>query len=286
MRSVVVLIAVAAALLAVAGVASRERGQRPPRARRPPASALLDLLGLFRRALPGVVDVMARRETGPLLMRAGLDRMLTPRDIASARAACVVVVLLLIPRFTTALPARMLPLVIPTLFWAAAELPLLILQRRARLRAEQLRAALPDALDLLRACLTAGLSLRRSLSLVAAHCAEPAAGEFAGVAAETAFGIPQSIALDGLAARNPHPEVRALVAAIRQAERDGSPLAPVIAAQARDARLAHNRMILERGARAGPKIQLVVSAVVVPGALVGLAAVVIAAIARGEIRLL
>jgi len=74
--------------------------------------------------------------------------------------------------------------------------------------------------------------------------------------------------------------------AIRQAERNGPPLAPVIAAQANDARLAHNRAIIERGARAGPKIQLVVSATIVPGALIGLGAIVVAAIARGELKLL
>ena len=175
---------------------------------------------------------------------------------------------------------------VPTLLWAASELPLYLLARRAARRGAALREALPDALDLMRACLAAGLPLARSLSLVADHCAEPVAAEFACVAAETAFGIPQSTALDGLAARNPEPEVRALVSAIRQAERNGSPLAPVIAAQASDARLAHNRAIIERGARAGPKIQLVVSATIVPGALIGLAAIVIAAIARGELKLL
>lgn len=146
-----------------------------------------------------------------------------------------------------------------------------------------MRAALPDALELLRACLAAGLPLRRSLSLVGDHCAEPVATEFAHVAAETAFGVSQATALDGLAARNPQREIRVLVSAIRQAEKHGSPLAPVTSAQAHDARLALNREIVERAAKAGPKIQLIVSTTIVPAALLGFAAVLIAAIARGEI---
>ncbi len=220
------------------------------------------------------------------IQRAGLAGRLTPRDVASARAACLIGALMLTPRLASALPSRMLIVLLPTLLWAAAELPLLMLSRRGARRGEALRAALPDALDLLRACLAAGLPLRRSLTLVADHCAEPVAGEFSIVAAETAFGIPQSTALDGLAARNPQPEVRALVAAIRQAERNGSPLAPVIAAQARDSRLAHNRAIVERGARAGPKIQLIVSATLVPGALLAFAAILVAAVARGDLTIL
>jgi tight adherence protein C len=144
---------------------------------------------------------------------------------------------------------------------------------------------LPDALDLLRACVAAGLPLRRSLALVSEHSAEPIAGEFAAVAAEAALGVPHSQALEAMARRNPQPEMRSLVTALTGAERDGTPLAPVIAAQAKDARQAHNREILERGARAGPKIQLIVSTMIVPGALGALAAVMIAAIAHGRIHL-
>jgi tight adherence protein C len=73
---------------------------------------------------------------------------------------------------------------------------------------------------------------------------------------------------------------------MHQAERHGSPLAPVIAAQAAEARLALNRSIVERAARAGPKIQLVVSMTIVPGAMLGMAAAVIAAIARGDLKFL
>jgi tight adherence protein C len=285
-RAAAVALAASAAFLVVHALRERRRRPSAHGAARNGAAIALAALGHLRRLMPWLVGVFARRDARLAIQRAGLDGQITARDVAAARVACVLFAAALAPRLAATLPLRMLPLALPAVLWAASELPLYLLAHRAARRGAALREALPDALDLLRACLAAGLPLRRSLSLVADHCAEPVAAEFACVAAETAFGIPQSTALDGLAARNPEPEVRALVSAIRQAERNGSPLAPVIAAQANDARLAHNRAIIERGARAGPKIQLVVSATIVPGALIGLAAIVIAAIARGELKLL
>lgn len=282
------LLAAAAAALLVLALGAAALGSGAVQARRSlePTRLLVALLARLRTIAPRAQRRLLRRGADEALRRAGLDALLTPRDVATARALCLLIALLLVvPRLAAALPVRTLPLVLPFVLWAAAELPLFLLARRGARRAAEFRAALPDALDLLRACLAAGLPLRRSLALVAEHCAEPVAGEFAGVAAEVAYGIPQSAALAELVERNPLAEVRALVRAVDQAGRNGSPLAPVIAAQARDARLAHNRTILERGARAGPKIQLVISATIVPGALLGLGAIVIAAIARGELTI-
>lgn len=281
------MLAAAAVVLALAAVRSRiAAGPKPKPSQALSGGVALAALGHLRRLVPCLVGALSKRDIRAAIQRAGLEGRITARDVAAARAACVLGAAALAPRIAHSFPLRMLPLLLPGIFWAAAEVPLYVLSRRARRRGEALRAALPDALDLLRAALAAGLPLRRSLTLVADHSAEPVAGEFACVSAETSLGITQATALDGLAARNPEPEVRALVSAIRQAERNGSPLAPVIAAQARDARLAHNRAIIERGARAGPKIQLVVSSTIVPGALLGLAAIVIAAIARGDIKML
>lgn len=241
------------------------------------------LLSTVRSVLPGLVARVGRRDSALLLARAGLDGRFSPRDIAAARLLGVALGGALVLRLAATLPLRMVPIAGIVVVAGAAELPILWLRKRAEVRARAMRAALPDALELLRACLAAGLPLRRSLSLVGDHCAEPVATEFVHVAAETAFGVSQATALDGLAARNPQREIRVLVSAIRQAEKHGSPLAPVISAQAHDARLALNREIVERAAKAGPKIQLIVSTTIVPAALLGFAAVLIAAIARGDI---
>lgn len=249
--------------------------------RRPSPRALLNAL---QRLAPGLVGRAARRDSRRLIAAAGVSGEVAPRDVAAARVLCALLALLLAPRLAALFPGRMLPLVIPLWLAAGAEAPLWWLRRSAARRADATRAALPEALELLQACLAAGLPLRRSLLLVGDHSADPIAGELVCVAAETALGIPQAVALDGLVARNPLPELRSLVGAIRQAERHGSPLGPVIAAQADEVRRARDRAIVERGARAAPKIQLIVATTIVPAALLGLAAVVIAAIARGDLR--
>lgn len=273
---------VLAGLFAIQG-ASRRRGLGPRERRRRLELSASRMLAMIRRLLPRLVSRIGRRDLGELIARAGMDGRLTVRDVAAARLLCAAIGVALVVRLSAAVPLRSLPLAAAVVLLLMAELPIIWLRRRAQRRALAMRMALPDALELMRACLAAGLPLRRSLSLVGDHCAEPVATEFVHVAAETAFGVPQSTALDGLVARNPQSEVRALVSAIRQAEKHGSPLAPVIAAQAYDARLALNREIVERAAKAGPKIQLIVSTTIVPAALLGFAAVLIAAIARGDI---
>lgn len=104
--------------------------------------------------------------------------------------------------------------------------------------------------------------------------------------AETGVGIPFGVALDGLAARVPAPEVRRLVAALQHAHRFGAGLSEVLAGQARDARASANRRIEERAARAAPQIQLVVAMVLVPSTLMMFAAVLLAAVLRGNLRVL
>lgn len=247
-------------------------------------SVVHTVLASLQRLVPGLVARAGRQGSRSLIARAGLTGAIGARDVAAARLLCATAALAVTPRLLAMLPTRMWPIALPLWIAAGAELPLWWLRRTGLRRSAAVREALPDALELMRACLAAGLPLRRALLLVGDHCAEPLAGELICVAGETSLGIPLAVALDGLVARNQLPEIRALVSAIRQAERHGSPLAPVIAAQAADVRAAHNRALVERGARAAPKIQLIVATTIVPAAMLGLAAVVIAAIARGELK--
>lgn len=286
----------AAAIVGIAAVAAvgaagrwrHRRGKAPDARVRSPREAarggLRSILAALQKLAPGLVARAGRRDARTLIAHAGLTGAVGARDLATLRLLFLVCAAIVSPRLLGALPPRMWPFVLPLWLAAGAELPLWWLRRAGARRAEAMRDALPDALELMRACLAAGLPLRRALLLVGDHCADPLAGEFICVATETALGIPRAVALDGLVARNPLPEMRALVSAIRQAERHGSPLGPVIAAQADDARRAHNRAVIERGARAGPKIQLIVATTFVPAAMLGLAAVVIAAVARGDLK--
>lgn len=244
------------------------------------------VLGSAARVLPAAVARAGRRDVRALIALAGLSGRVTSRDVAAARVVAGLGALALSPRVAAVGPPRLVPVLVVGWLAAAAELPVWWLRLHGRRRAEALRAALPDALELLRGCLVAGVPVRRALGLVGEHCAEPVSAELRGASAEMSLGVPLATALDGLAARNPVPEIRSLVAAVRQAQRHGSALAPVVEAQAEEVRRGRDRELVERAARAGPKIQLIVAATLVPAALLGFAAAVGAAIARGDLRLL
>jgi tight adherence protein C len=63
--------------------------------------------------------------------------------------------------------------------------------------------------------------------------------------------MPRAAAYELLAQTAPAPEVRSLVRALRRAERYGTPVAPVLVAQAREAR-ARRRTDADEAARAAP----------------------------------
>jgi tight adherence protein C len=118
----------------------------------------------------------------------------------------------------------------------------------------------------------------RAPAEVARHHPGLLARELGRAAAEHALGVPREASLDALARRAPLPGVRALVAAVRRADRHGSPLAPALAALASQARADRARAAKEAAARAAPKVQLAVAALLVPGAMLLVAAALLGAL--------
>jgi tight adherence protein C len=271
---------------------SRRRKRRigTPRKRMRRQSARTRALAVFARRLStGHLQELVQRigPTDQRLMRsaqvadisAGLRELRGAQIIAGAATGLIAL------RLTAAAgPTALVPAAAAA--WGGAMLPAWWLGVVGRRRLRAMRAVLPDALELTRACAASGLPLRRALAATAAHCREPLAGELRKVTASAAAGTPLVRAFEDLAARNPLPEIRALATAIAQSERHGAPLATVLAGIADDARRARERAIADRAAAAAPQIQLVVAALLVPAALLELAALLIAAIARGELRLL
>ncbi len=258
------------------------------RARRLLAQAGPSDVRLHELALVAAGGSPAQATTGdrPGVAATGGAAGLQLRELRGLQLACAGVLALLVTRlaggpFTPAGVVLALPAA-----WGGSMLPVWWLSAHGARRMRDLRAVLPDGLELVRACVAGGLPLRRALAAAAGHCREPLAGELAALAAATGMGVPLLDAIDEFAARNPLPEVRALAVAIRQAERHGMPLAQVLGAIADDARRARERAIADRAAAAAPQIQLVVAALLVPAALLELAALLLAAVARGELRLL
>ena len=148
----------------------------------------------------------------------------------------------------------------------------LLAMRRRRLIAQArfeagLAAALPDALDLLAACVEGGATLDHALGAVAPHVGGNLGRRFAVCAAQLQSARPRRETLRSLGGE----PVRALERAghaLASADELGSPLASTLTEQAALQRELARLGVRERAASAGPKIALVVAVTLVPSALV------------------
>jgi len=177
-----------------------------------------------------------------------------------------------------AAPGRLAIVVMLALPAAGFLAPEALLERAARRRAARLRAALPDALDLLAVGTAAGRSPQRVLAEISSATTpgEPLAAELAVAVTEIECGTPQREAIARLRDRVPGAGLGALAAALERSRRFGSPLAEQLHEQASALRRDARRRIEERAARAAPKIQLVVALVLVPSVLLMIVAGLVA----------
>ena len=123
-------------------------------------------------------------------------------------------------------------------------LPTVLVSNAAARRQKDLQRAFPDGLDLTVICVEAGLSLDAAFSRVAEELdssARALAEEIGLTTAELAFLSDRRQALENLAERTGTPPVKALVTALIQSERYGTPLGTalrVVSQESRDARMA------------------------------------------------
>jgi pilus assembly protein TadC len=130
-----------------------------------------------------------------------------------------------------------------------------------------LAGALPDALDLLAACVEGGATLDGALAAVAPHVEGGLGVRFAQCAADLRSTRPRREVLRALGGE----PVRALERAghaLASADELGSPLAATLSEQAALQRELTRLGVRERAAAAGPKMALVVAVTLVPSALV------------------
>ncbi len=107
-------------------------------------------------------------------------------------------------------------------------LPELIVKNAVQRRSQEIRKALPDALDLLVICAEAGLSLDAALTRVADEMGRSGpelSDEFALTAVELGFLPSRRDALENLMDRCQLQDIRAVVATLSQTEKYGTPLA-------------------------------------------------------------
>jgi tight adherence protein C len=273
-------LALAAAALAGAsagaGVAEvlADRSARRGRRTGSPTPAVLARLGRRLGAPRGGADLDTRLDA------AGRPLDLSRDDLAAIKVASGGLALVIGGPMAMALPGR-LPwlgaLLAPVAGWLV---PDLLLARAATKRAETIAGELPELLDLLRVAVAAGLPPARALADVGSRHGGLLAAEWLATSRAIGLGVPATEALDVLRRRCPGGGVAALVAALERSARHGAPLAPTLAAQSTHARAARAHVLAERAARAGPKIQLTVALLLVPSAMLLVAAALAGALMR------
>lgn len=123
-------------------------------------------------------------------------------------------------------------------------LPTVLVTNAVTRRQQALQRSFPDGLDLTVICVEAGLSLDAAFSRVAEELggnAQALAEELGLTTAELAFLNDRRQALENLAERTGTPSVKALVTALIQSERYGTPLGTalrVVSQESREARMA------------------------------------------------
>lgn len=133
-------------------------------------------------------------------------------------------------------------------------LPDVLLYNSGIKRQAQIRANLPDAMDMLTVCVEAGLGFDAALAQVARNTAGPLAAELARALQEMQIGKSRTEALRSLAGRTTAPELRSFVSALVQAGELGISIAGVMREQAKEMRLRRRQRAEEQAQKIQIKI--------------------------------
>lgn len=106
-----------------------------------------------------------------------------------------------------------------------------IVSRKAEERQNEIRSTLPEVLDQLTVVVEAGLGFDSALRKVVSSSSGPLIDEFARAIRAMRLGLKRSDALEQIGQRTEVPEVRQFVAAMRQADSLGVPIAQVLRTQ-------------------------------------------------------
>jgi tight adherence protein C len=209
----------------------------------------IDLLSRAGRrlAMPGFRETVDIR-----LLQAGFSASVTARDTFAAKIVLGGVGLGF-GALVGQSPAQRL-LLAPAFAFAAFMLPDVVIAMRRKPRRAQMRAELPDALDMLAVCVEGGLGFDGALAKLVDHMEGPLTQEFRLVLGEMRIGEDRHRALRRMADRVEIDEVAAFANAVVQAEQMGSSMAGLLRVQAADARRRPHAAAEERAMKAPVKM--------------------------------
>jgi tight adherence protein C len=151
---------------------------------------------------------------------------------------------------------------------AVLVMPLARLSRIRRLRQERLDRDLPDFLDILSVTVSAGVAFRPALLRVSQRYGGPLAEEMSLTLNQIANGASRRAAFTELRDRNDSEALAQFVTAFLQSEELGAPLAETLNQIAVEMRRSNAQRMRRKAATTAPRVTLVTTMVLVPGALV------------------
>ncbi|MGF1661187.1 MAG: type II secretion system F family protein [Kineosporiaceae bacterium] len=149
----------------------------------------------------------------------------------------------------------------------AIVLPLAGLARTRRVRQETISRELPDFLDILAVTVNAGVGFRQGLATISDRFGGPVADEVALTLEQIRNGASMREAFRRLQERNDSPQLSSFVTAFLQAEELGAPLAQTVNRIAADMRRESAQRQRRLAAQVSPRVTLVSSLIILPGAL-------------------
>jgi tight adherence protein C len=196
------------------------------------------------------VDKVSRR-----LMGAGVGRTLSPTSFLAGKAVFAVLGFMGGTFLGGIAGKGSLGILLALLFGFVGFLtPDMFISFKARGRREEIRAELPDALDLLAVSVEAGLGFDAAIQKLTEHMDGPLVEEFALSLSEMRIGETRQHALEKMVQRVQAPELASFVRAIIQADQLGISLGRILRVQATDTRNKRQAAAEERAMKAPIKM--------------------------------
>jgi len=214
-----------------------------------PATASLARLTLKLNPRVTLDSIAAR------LLAAGMGRKITPTSFLAMKAAGGLAGGFFGFAFGVAAlaPVAALPLAL-TLALIGFIAPGFVVSMRGRKRRDEIRAQLPDALDLLAVSVEAGLGFDGAVAKLTEHMEGALAEEFSLTLGEMRIGESRHDALKKLAERASSPEVASFCRAIIQADQLGISLGRLLRLQASESRLKRQAAAEEKAMKSPIKM--------------------------------
>ena len=146
-------------------------------------------------------------------------------------------------------------------------LPQVWLRGRIRRRQNTIRKNLPDALDMLSVCASAGLGFDQSLQRVSEYWDTPLSAEFSRMLSEMEMGLSRREAMRNLSDRNEVPEISSFVALILQADQLGMSISDTLQAITEQMRIDRRFRAQEQAQKAPIKMLIPLALLIFPALL-------------------